>query len=509
VNLGATASSGLAVTYTSQNTGVATIDTYYLRPLAAGDVDIRADQAGDDNYAPAGRVTKTIHVLSTPIRPFLGLNKLYSQGSTNGPVAGVVQGSNRYTYEGIQYAEAPALAGIRSVNVTTNTNSYSYYAYLGRTNEVETGIIGYSGYSNPPSFTSYEEATNRYSDGSYNFIGQNTNYQPMTNTTVTLAWSNNTNAFPTQAPAIQGGPWAANSLKMVAGTNNTLSWAAWSNRPTQGTNSIRLEIKTYSPSNPYSQTVITTTLPADSTNYVVTGLTNTNSFYQATLGFISMDDGAARATSTQFRIVTGPADPPASPRIAGANEMGILYVNPETSEVGQLDPIPAGINVSLPNWYYNDGWRFEVDDTGILKLRDGAFGISQTYYSIVLTALDPSTGLYADTAYTIVVKTDVSSQITFVDLADLTYSGQAKVHSAQATGVTGFSYKYVNGRTRLHIKSKKTHMIRTLMFFFENVMFFSPNVKSNYTLLFFKLHIMCTYLNENTINCTLKKIYLK
>jgi len=109
-----------------------------------------------------------------------------------------------------------------------------------------------------------------------------------------------------------------------------------------------------------------------------------------------------------------------------------------------LDPIPAGINVSLPNWYYNDGWRFEVDGTGILKLRDGAFGISQTSYSIVLTALDPSTGLYADTAYTIVVKTDVSSQITFVDPADLTYSGQAKVHSAQATGVTGFSYKYVS-----------------------------------------------------------------
>jgi hypothetical protein len=58
--------------------------------------------------------------------------------------------------------------------------------------------------------------------------------------------------------------------------------------------------------------------------------------------------------------------------------------------------------------------------------------------------LDPSTGLYADTAYTIVVKTDVSSQITVVDPADLTYSGQAKAHSAQATGVTGFSYRYVS-----------------------------------------------------------------
>ncbi|NBS84649.1 MAG: hypothetical protein EBS59_08180, partial [Verrucomicrobia bacterium] len=181
--------------------------------------------------------------MATPIKPFLGLNKLYSQGSTNGPVAGVAQGTNHYTYQGIQYAEAPALAGIRSVNVTTNTNSYSYFAYLGRTNEIAPGVIGYSDYSNPPSFTSYESATNQYSDGNYSFIGQNTNYQPMTNTTVTMVWSNSTNAFPSQAPAIQGGPWAANSLKMVAGTNNTLSWAAWSNRPTQGINTIRLEIK--------------------------------------------------------------------------------------------------------------------------------------------------------------------------------------------------------------------------------------------------------------------------
>ncbi|NDF06836.1 MAG: hypothetical protein EB066_10490, partial [Betaproteobacteria bacterium] len=268
----------------------------------------------------------------------------------------------------------------------------------------------------------------------------------MTNTTVTLAWSNSTNAFPSQAPAIQGGPWAANSLKMVAGTSNTLSWAAWSNRPTQGTNTIRLEIKTYSPSNPYAQTIITTNLAAYSTNCAITGLTNTNSFYQATLGFVSDDGGAVRVASTQFRIVTGPADPPTSPRIAGANELGILYVNPGAFEVGQLDPIPVGIELSLPSLYYSDGLRFEVDDTGILKLSLGQepFGSSQTSYSIVLRALDPSTGLYADTAYTIVVKTDVSSQITFVDLADLTYSGQAKVHSAQATGVTGFSYKYVS-----------------------------------------------------------------
>ncbi|NBR70359.1 MAG: hypothetical protein EBT69_09340, partial [Verrucomicrobia bacterium] len=196
INLGATTDSGLAIAYTSKNTGVATIDTYYLRPLAAGDVDIWADAAGDANYEKAGTVIKTVHVMATPIKPFLGLNKLYSQSSTNGPVAGVAQGTNHYTYQGIQYAEAPALAGIRSVNVTTNTNSYSYFAYLGRTNEIAPGVIGYSDYSNPPSFTSYESATNQYSDGNYSFIGQNTNYQPMTNTTVTMVWSNSTNAFP-------------------------------------------------------------------------------------------------------------------------------------------------------------------------------------------------------------------------------------------------------------------------------------------------------------------------
>lgn len=64
--LGATASSGLAVTYTSLTPTVATIVNGQLRVIAAGTVVIRASQAGDAVWAAATPVERTLTVGSRP-----------------------------------------------------------------------------------------------------------------------------------------------------------------------------------------------------------------------------------------------------------------------------------------------------------------------------------------------------------------------------------------------------------------------------------------------------------
>jgi MBG domain (YGX type)/Bacterial Ig-like domain (group 3)/Chlamydia polymorphic membrane protein (Chlamydia_PMP) repeat len=61
-DLGATASSGLAVSYSSKTTSVCTIVSGELHVLAAGSCTIDADQAGDGNYNPAPQVEQTFTI---------------------------------------------------------------------------------------------------------------------------------------------------------------------------------------------------------------------------------------------------------------------------------------------------------------------------------------------------------------------------------------------------------------------------------------------------------------
>lgn len=64
---GATASSGLAVSYTSSNTSVATIVNGNIHIIATGTSTITASQAGDATYNPAPNVTQTLTVGSNSI----------------------------------------------------------------------------------------------------------------------------------------------------------------------------------------------------------------------------------------------------------------------------------------------------------------------------------------------------------------------------------------------------------------------------------------------------------
>jgi hypothetical protein len=64
----AIASSGLPVTYTSATPTVCSVhaSTGAVKDLAAGTCTIAADQAGDDNFAPAGQATQSDQVLVNP-----------------------------------------------------------------------------------------------------------------------------------------------------------------------------------------------------------------------------------------------------------------------------------------------------------------------------------------------------------------------------------------------------------------------------------------------------------
>jgi hypothetical protein len=391
---------------------VSTSGNYLLDGISTSYVDlIDFDASGAFSAETATGTISVYPAEPTPINPFLGLNKLYTQNSTNGPMVGAVQGTNTYTYEGIQYAEASALARIRNIDVMGPGSNSLAFAYLERTNEVAPGLVGYSSSSNPPVFSTYEEATNRYVDGTYLFQGKDIGDTIVTNAPV--VWSNSVTAFPDQAPAIQG-QWVAGSLRLAnPGVTNTISWGAWTNSSTNSL--IRVEIKpsgdiSYSPS---GQTTLTTVLPADSTNCAVTGLTS-NSYYQAQISFIGYQSGTVHSTSTQFQIVTGPQNPPSNPQVLGASPLGVLYVASGGDEVGTLASVTdedSGdvVSVELPSYIAgvsNDNGMFFLQGNQ-LKLRTSeyypGFGANnQTSYSIVLRARD-SFGLYTDTAYTVVV----------------------------------------------------------------------------------------------------------
>jgi len=430
--------------------GNASLENGRIVFLSAGEVVVEGFCAGDSNYLDSTRISKTIQVQATPINPFLGLNKLYTQNSTSGPTVGVVQGTNTYTYEGIQYAEASAVALIRNIDVMgPGSNSFAF-AYLGRTNEVAPGLVGYSGYSNPPVFSTYEEATNRYVDGTYLFQGRDIGYNIVTNAPV--VWSNSVTAFPDQAPAIQG-QWVAGSLRLAnPSVTNTISWGAWTNTSTNSF--IRLEIKPYGgiSYSPSAQTAWTTVLPPDSTNCAVTGLTS-NSYYQAQISFFAYESGTVRSTSTQFRVVTGPQNPPSNPQILGASPLGVLYVASGGDVVGTLASVTdedSGdvVSVELPSYIAgasNDNWMFLLEGNQ-LKLRTSeyypGFGANnQSSYSIVLRARD-NYGLYADTAYKVVVRKDVSNEISFTGPQDSKYDGSPKSFSASAVSGAEFAIEY-------------------------------------------------------------------
>jgi len=182
------------------------------------------------------------------------------------------------------------------------------------------------------------------------------------------------------------------------------------------------------------------------------GLTS-NSYYQAQISFFAYESGTVRSTSTQFRIVTGPQNPPSNPQVLGASPMGVLYVASGGDVVGTLASVTdedSGdvVSVELPSYIAgvsNDNGMFFLE-TNQLKLRTSeyypGFGANnQSSYSIVLRARD-NYGLYADTAYKIVVRKDVSNEISFTGPQNTEYDSYPKSFSASAVSGAQFAIAY-------------------------------------------------------------------
>ena len=67
-NVTASASSGLPVTFTSEDNSTATVSGNTVTIVAAGTATIRASQAGDATYAPAANVEHSFHDWGSHVR---------------------------------------------------------------------------------------------------------------------------------------------------------------------------------------------------------------------------------------------------------------------------------------------------------------------------------------------------------------------------------------------------------------------------------------------------------
>jgi hypothetical protein len=115
--LTAISTSGLAVTYTSSNTGVATIDGSTVTLVAAGTTVITASQAGDGNYEAATSVQQTLLVSTAIFAENLGTPSATTAITTyaNGTAPATFQNKGTLTYSNGGQA---ASADIRSTSAS-------------------------------------------------------------------------------------------------------------------------------------------------------------------------------------------------------------------------------------------------------------------------------------------------------------------------------------------------------------------------------------------------------
>jgi hypothetical protein len=102
-NPGATASSGLPVSYESSNTSVATIVAGQIQVTGAGTSTITASQAGDANYNPAANVSRTLTVNPTPTvsaATFSPAGGTYTSAQSVTITSATTGASIRYTLDG-------------------------------------------------------------------------------------------------------------------------------------------------------------------------------------------------------------------------------------------------------------------------------------------------------------------------------------------------------------------------------------------------------------------------
>ncbi|NDE18544.1 hypothetical protein EBZ80_26925, partial [bacterium] len=145
--VGGTASSGLALSYTSSNTGVATVDASgNVTVIGAGTATLTVSQAGNSNYDAATNVTQILTATLPPIwtNPITGTNPNTSNPYTTGDVKNA-----NITVSGIGRG-----SGVAGANATDRYNATGWnIASLDATKYFEFTITPASGYQ--VSFTSF------------------------------------------------------------------------------------------------------------------------------------------------------------------------------------------------------------------------------------------------------------------------------------------------------------------------------------------------------------------
>lgn len=131
---GATASSGLTVSYTSLNTTVATVSGNMVTIVGAGTATIRASQSGNGTYAAATPVdqTLTVNPKTLTVSGATAQNKIYDGSTaaiiTGATLVGVINSDNVTVSGGGTFASAGPGTGISVTAALTlgNTDAYKY-----------------------------------------------------------------------------------------------------------------------------------------------------------------------------------------------------------------------------------------------------------------------------------------------------------------------------------------------------------------------------------------------
>jgi hypothetical protein len=116
--LTATASSGLAVNYTSSNPAVATVSGSTITLVGVGSTTITAEQVGDANYLAAASVPQTLEVLSNldiPViyEPFADIQSTLSGNTPGTGLSGSwISGGMNVSPTGLSYGTLPTSGGM-------------------------------------------------------------------------------------------------------------------------------------------------------------------------------------------------------------------------------------------------------------------------------------------------------------------------------------------------------------------------------------------------------------
>src|SRR6185369_4575739 len=123
-NPNATASSGLAITYTSSNPAVATISGTTVTIVGVGTTTITASQGGDGNYNAAAAVPQILTVNKAAATVALGgLNTMYN-GTPQAATATTIPSGLPVTITYNDAATIPSAAGTYSVTATITSPNY-------------------------------------------------------------------------------------------------------------------------------------------------------------------------------------------------------------------------------------------------------------------------------------------------------------------------------------------------------------------------------------------------